>query len=139
MLDIFRGLRPPTPHFDTVKADLSLVIASRTNVGTDTWFDGHIRAVNSVKSFQRHDKIADGLRIISSVRLWPEVARVMQLRQEDVTKRVDLIADWRNRIVHEFDVDPTLPGKRFRVRRSDVQDSLSFVGRLVKAVDRVVE
>ncbi len=139
MLEIFRGTRAVTAHFDKFVASVAIVKAALASPGSDTWLDSHIRETNALKSFQKADKIADGIRLITATPLWPNVALRLGQDQGDITTRVDLIADWRNRIVHEFDADPSLPGSRFPIQRRDVQNTLIFLGRLIKAIDGIVE
>lgn len=138
MLESFHGTRTATAAFGKFVASMSVVQAALANPGTDTWLDSHVREVHSFKSFQKADKIADAMRLINVTPLWQSVAGRLGENQSDLTTRLDLIADWRNRIVHEFDVDPTLPGSRFPIRRRDVGDTLRFLSRVVKAIDQVV-
>lgn len=125
------------------------VTLASTQIATATsdlsWLDTEIRDQLSLLSFQKPDKIADGVRLISDVQLWKELAiHLGQGAQDGVAgdqilkRRMTLIADRRNTIVHESDLDPTPPGDvLYPMTRSTVDDALTFLDRIARGIQVV--
>ena len=103
------------------------------------FLEAHITEANSYKSFIAPDKLGEALScFIDSP--WAKVASVMAITEADAKSRLRVIADWRNRIVHEADVNPNLGGiELWPIVRSDVIGALDELARLARAVRLVVE
>lgn len=122
MLDIFSNSNSArTPAFEKFRVSLNSTSLAILNSGNSAaqlnWLDNEIREQHSYLSFQQPEKVADAVRLISDVVLWQALAD--HLGQNPVggesgakvlKRRLALIVDRRNTIVHESDVDPTLPG-----------------------------
>ena len=88
-------------------------------------------------SFQFPDKIADAIRLVSTVKLWEAVALK---RNEDIkaTKaQLRAIVDRRNQIAHEADLDPTNAGERWPIDGPLVEEAIDFIESIVRAIYEV--
>ena len=88
------------------------------------------------KSFQDPDKAAEAIRNISSKDLWREVGR--NLNAPDVKSKIKLIVDRRNKIAHEADLDPTVPGMRWPIDAAMVDEMLTFLDAVAEQIVVVV-
>lgn len=131
MVEIFEGRRPATDAFRRFRISLS---AAPHGAVTSRLLENEIRERHSYLSFQQPDKIADALRNISSIQLWKEVAAQVGVPENSLKSQLRLIVDRRNKIAHEADIDPSYPGSRWPISRSDVAESLSFVQRIGESI-----
>lgn len=140
MLESLVGSRPQTPAF--LRYDISIANALQAGgSGTSSaWLDAEIRIRHGYVSFQTPDKIADAIRLISSIQLWNSLAASLGTPADDLKKRLQLIVDRRNKIAHEADIDPTYPGSgtRWPISNSMVNDSVNFVEKLCESLHQLV-
>jgi hypothetical protein len=137
MVEIGAGRRAKTDSFRRFRIPLeSLDLASTTHV--DLWLDGVIAGLINHLSFQQPDKIADGIRLISTIELWNEVGKVFNQPSVDIKLKQKLIADRRNQIAHEADSELVPPFERRAISHADALDALSFVIKVVDAIDSLL-
>jgi hypothetical protein len=98
------------------------------------WLDREIRTKHGFASFQQADKIADAIRLISSVHLWNEVSTRLGIPVVDIKNRLQLIVDRRNKIAHEADIDPSFPGSRWPITSADATGATDFVERVCETI-----
>ena len=130
MLEAYAGLRPETDALRRFEVSLASVRLATTSPARLDWFDAEVRSRHAFLTFQRPDKIADGIRLISDVQLWQTVAQAMNARPEDIRRRLNLIVTRRNQIAHEADMNPAFPGTRWPISEADVVDVISFLSQL---------
>lgn len=137
MMRVHRGARPTTTAFDRFQVSL---LGARTGVANptiDTWLQTEIRTAHELKSFQKADSIADAVRLFSGVELWNGVSASIGLPAADIKIRINVMTDRRNKIVHEFDSDPTTPGARWPVDAAMAKDTTDFISMIVEAIEVV--
>jgi hypothetical protein len=98
------------------------------------WLQDEVIAQHGHLAFQHPDKVADALRLVSDVELWPTVATHLGVSADEARTRLKLIVDRRNKIAHEADTDPTPPRTRFPISRGLVDDSIDFLENLAGAI-----
>jgi hypothetical protein len=148
LLGIFDGTRPTCSGFARlhVSSDTLMRIQSATTAADrSSAFDLEVRTKLSRVTYQYPDDIADGVRLISPCKLWNDVAiklgataAALSTRKESLKKRLSLIVDRRNKIVHEGDLQPTIPRTPWPISRADVSDVAAFIHEIVCAIDSVV-
>ena len=148
LLQIFSGTRATCPGFGKLQISSDALIriqAASTPADRNMFFDLEVRTKLSRVTFQYPDDIADGVRMVSACKLWNEVATYQGAAKSDVAsatealkKRLSLIADRRNKIVHEGDLQPSLPRVPWPITRADVSDVAKFIEGLVLAIEAVV-
>lgn len=137
MLEVFRGVRPPTSAFEKYRVSAGAMLLGYPT-GRSDWFESDVRDKHAFLSFQQPDKIADAIRLFSSVKLWECVSKKLGQDEAYVKNRLRLIVDRRNKIAHEADLDPSYPGVRWPITAADVVDSKNFIGDLGEAIHAVI-
>ena len=74
MIEIFELKRPTTSAFLRFQVSLDGAINGIQLPASSGWLEGEIRTKHGYASFQQPDRIADAIRLISSVELWNEVS-----------------------------------------------------------------
>lgn len=148
LVRIFDGARPICPGFARfeVSGEALMRIQSAATPGDRrTAFDLEVRTRLSRISYQHPDDIADGIRMISQCKLWNEVALAMgataatlMADTNSLKTRLSLIAGRRNKIVHEGDLQPTVPRTPWPISRADVADVAGFIKAVVLAIDSII-
>ena len=136
MLDVHAQAKPGTPAYVEFKVSLSSAQEALADESS-SWLDREIRKTHGWLSFQHPDKIANAIRLVSTVDLWQAVAL---RRNEDVkaTKaQLGAIVDRRNKIAHEADLDPGNPGERWPIDRPLVEEAIDFIESTIRAIYEV--
>lgn len=137
MLDVHAQAKPGTPAYLEFKVSLSGAQEALSAGESSSWLDREIRKTHGWLSFQHPDKIANAIRLVSTVDLWQAVAL---RRNEDVkaTKaQLCAIVDRRNKIAHEADLDPGNPGERWPIDRPLVEEAIDFIESTIRAIYEV--
>jgi hypothetical protein len=134
MGEVYGGTRAATPAYNRFAISLASVVQAAAGAPASTWLDSEIRARHGWQSFQKSEKVAEAIALISTKKLWDEVANAMGDTSKNVRARLDLVVDRRNKIAHEADMDPSFPGQRWPISKADVVDSVDFVERVVNAM-----
>jgi hypothetical protein len=148
LVGIFMGARPAGPGFGRfqVSADALIRIQNApTPADRAAAFELEVRTRLSRITYQAPDDIADGLRMVSPCSLWNEVglrlgasAATVTAVAGDLKRKLSLIVDRRNKIVHEGDLQPTVPRIPWPISRADLADVTSFIASIVSAIDAIV-
>jgi hypothetical protein len=148
LLRIFEGYRPVCPGFARLQVSgdaLMRIQAATSAANRSTAFDLEVRTQLSRDTFQYPDDIADAVRLISPCKLWNEVAlklgattTTVTATTESLKKRLSLIVDRRNKIVHEGDLQPTVPRTPWPISKADVSEVAKFINEIVSAIDSIV-
>lgn len=135
MLEVFHGKRTPTPSFRKFDVSLDHVLAAMGGSPGPAWLETEIRTNHGFQSFQHPEKIADAVRLFSSVELWKAVGSNLGEDPKVVKTKLLLLVDRRNKIAHEADLDPTFPGVRWPISPGVVEEAIEFVAKLCEAID----
>jgi hypothetical protein len=148
LLRIFEGNRPSCPGFGKFQISndaLMRIHSASSPVQRSTAFDLEVRTKLSRITYQYPDDIADGIRLISSCKLWNGVAlrlgatpTNLSTETEAIKKRLSVIVDRRNKIVHEGDLQPSIPRTPWGITKGDVAEVANFIQKIVAAIDAVI-
>ena len=148
LVGIFTGARPMCSGFGRFQVSADTVMRiQNAPAPTDraAAFELEVRTRLSRVTYQAPDDIADGIRMVSPCSLWNEVALRLGASAATVTtiagdlkKKLSVIVDRRNKIVHEGDLQPTVPRIPWPISRSDLADVTMFIGSIVSAIDAIV-
>jgi len=138
MLEIYAGLRLPSPGFANFPVPMRLLHAAQATPLSVAQVSDGIRQVTGFQTYQQPEKISMAISHIVRIKLWKRVGLILNMESKEVQRQLELIVTRRNQIAHEADLDPTNPGIRFPIREGDVVDSLDFIERVVIAIDQVV-
>ena len=138
MAEIYQNQRNSTiayTKFEISLANIPLVLATPQET---IWFKEEVKKKISHQSFQRSDKISPILKLISDKNIWSESASILNRPQQDITLQLNLIADRRNQIVHQADIDPTYPNQRWPIDIQSVDESVEFIENLSETIFQIV-
>lgn len=148
MVAIFEGKLPSCPGFSTFTVSNETMDRIRTAMSTTaatSAFDLTVREQLSRRTFQYPDDIASGVRLCSGISLWHEVALHLGAtphnKDEDakrIKKDLSQVVGRRNKIVHEGDLQPSIPRTPWPINQTDLSFVNKFVCTLVHAIDAVV-
>jgi hypothetical protein len=118
---------------------------ARTPADRAAAFELEVRTRLSRVTYQAPDDIADGIRLVSPCSLWNEVAlrlgasaATVTTVAGDIRRKLSVIVDRRNKIVHEGDLQPTVPRMPWPISRSDLADVTTFIASIVSAIEAIV-
>jgi hypothetical protein len=138
MIEIAKGTRQKTDAYLKFVLPLSAVERGLNGSDHEVWLGEAVREKHSWLSFQHPDKIADAIRLVSTVKLWDEVGNELKMPAKDVKIALEAITDRRNKIAHEADMDPTNPGFRWPISESLAMQALDFIEKVAEAISKVV-
>lgn len=110
-------------------------------------FDLDVRAQLGLITYQSPDKISEGIRLTSDVKLWLEVAKKLNPTApaadwdrlaKGVKRTLSLMVERRNKIAHEGDLGPSIPREPYAISVGQLADVREFIRNLVNAIDEVV-
>ncbi len=134
MLQCHSSTRAKTDAFNRFPISLLTAVAISATATAIPALDAEIRSKHSYLSFQQPDKIADAIRLFSSVSLWESVGQSMGMSAKDAKATLGLIVDRRNKIAHEADVDPSFPGQLWPISREMVEGMVNEVANIGRAI-----
>jgi hypothetical protein len=148
MLAIFEGRRPSTPAYDRFQISASTmqrIRAATTLPEASAAFDLHVRDQLNRVTYQAADDIADGIRLISTIELWNEIALVLGATPatksdfaKDLKRKHSLIVRRRNIIVHEGDLKQTPIREPWPITIADLRDISNHIEQIVRTIDNLV-
>jgi hypothetical protein len=149
LLKIFQGHRPVCPGYSKfqISSDtLMRIHASGPGLTSDAAFDLEVRTKLARVTYQFPDDIADGIRMVSTIELWNEIAKhhgalPAAVKGEAGILRGELtqIVNRRNKIVHEGDLQPSIPRMPWPITRPDVDHVKTTIERIVGGVEAKVQ
>jgi hypothetical protein len=137
MIETAKGVRPKTDAYLRFDMPIAATESALSGMSHELWVGETVREKHSWQSFQDPDKLADAIRLISSVKLWDAVGTELGVPPKDVKTRLKLIVDRRNKIAHEADLDPTSPGFRWPIDAAMVNDTVNFLESVGDAIYKV--
>ncbi|MEI6044292.1 MAG: HEPN domain-containing protein [Chloroflexota bacterium] len=138
MLDAYSNIRKRTSSLLKFQITLENVFSGISTHPDTNWLDIQIRTNHSYKSFQDPDKIADAIRLISDVKLWDEVGKLLSRPANEIKEQLKLISERRNKIAHEADLNPSVPGKRWPVDDKWVNEAINFIEQVVEGIHTLI-
>ena len=144
MLEAYRAERIRTPAFLRFQVTLNGILQASSGADSEGWLDQQIRARHGHQSFQMPESIAEAVRLVSDAPLWDEVAQRQERDAREVTDRLKLIVQRRNKIAHEADIMPDYAGQiihsalRSPIDPSMVDDAIDFIEQVAEAIYALV-
>lgn len=135
MQEVLDGSRPRTAAFDRFPVSMEILLDARSDPADDAWLDNAIRAQHGHRPFLKTEDIADAIRLISDVKLWECVGQQLSAPAATVKVGLQTIVDRRNKIAHEADLDPTIPGRRWPITDGLATDAVDYVVSVVEAIE----
>ncbi len=134
MIEISQGARAKTDGYLRYQMPVTAIESALSGIPHAIWVGETVREKHAWQSFQDPDKIADAIRLISSIKLWEEVGLQLHMTAQDIKTRLKLVVDRRNKIAHEADIDPANPGFRWAINSTLVNDTVYFIEKVGDAI-----
>jgi hypothetical protein len=148
LLKIFQGTRAVCPGYSKLQVSsdtLMRIHANGPGLTSDTAFDLEIRTKLARVTYQFPDDIADGIRMVSPIELWNEIAKhhgaapAAQKNEAGVLRgELSQIVNRRNKIVHEGDLQPGIPRIPWPITRQDVDHVKTTIELIVDGIQAKV-
>jgi hypothetical protein len=148
LLAIFQGKRTAPPGFAKLQISSDAVVAIRGSgsaIASDNAFDLGVRTKLERVTYQFPDDIADGIRLVSPVELWNDIAKhygatgaEVKVKAKALKDDLKRIVERRNKIVHEGDLQPGFPRTAWSITRADVDHVKVVIARIVDGINAVV-
>lgn len=148
LLKIFQGKRHTPPGFTKLQISSDTIVTIRMNgtgVASDNAFDLCVRTKLERVTYQFPDDIADGIRLISDIELWNEIAKhygstgaTVKPAAKKLKDDLKRVVERRNKIVHEGDLQPGVPRTVWPITRADVDHVKVLISRIVDGIQVVV-
>ena len=136
IVQTYIGVRIATPKFQNEPIPLSVAqqLSSAVTPPPEVLFEQIIRAKLKILSFQDPDKLSDGLSYIwSEPQKWQKISARIGIPESTAKTTLRLIANRRNAIVHEADLDP-ITGQKIPISKNESDDISTFLFNLGNAI-----
>lgn len=141
MLEIFMGTRASTSKYDAepISMQAHMEIVNATIPPREHYFEQALVRKFKIVFFQNPAKVADGLSYIwHETQKWQKISQSLGMTDAMVRTQLKLIADRRNAIVHEADIDP-LTGAKNPITKAESDSSLAFLEKCGDAIYAAVK
>lgn len=129
MVEIYLGAREATPKYlaEPISIQVHKDLMAASVPPKEYIFEQAIIKKLKVVSYQEPSKVADGLSYIwGESQKWQKISAAMSDSEVNVKTMLKLIADRRNVIVHEADIDP-ITNERLGITKEECEDVTSFI------------
>lgn len=147
LLETFQGARSTCSGYLKIQISndtLMRIHANGKGNVSDAAFDLEMRTRLSRLTFQAPDDIAEGIRMVSSIELWNEIAKHYGATGADIKTNAGVlkaelsqIVNRRHKIVHEGDLQPSTPRVVWPITRPDVDHVKTVILRIVNGIEAV--
>lgn len=136
MIQTYVGIRAATPKYQNEPISLSVAqqLSSATTPPPEVLFEQIVRAKLKIVSFQDPDKLSDGLSYIwCGTQKWQKISARINIPESVAKTTLRLIANRRNSIVHEADLDP-VTGQKISISKMESDEVSNFILNLGNAI-----
>lgn len=136
MIQTYVGIRAATPKYQNEPISLSVAqqLSSATTPPPEVLFEQIVRAKLKIVSFQDPDKLSDGLSYIwCETQKWQKISARINIPESVAKTTLRLIANRRNSIVHEADLDP-VTGQKISISKMESDEVSNFILNLGNAI-----
>jgi len=148
MMKIFEGTRIACPGFSKFHCSSDTLLRIKhaaTPADASAAFDLEVRSKLSRVTYQFPEDIAEGIRLVSGIELWNEIALAKGATAatkgtlaKSLKKDLSLIVERRNKIAHEGDLQCFTPRTPWAITRADIVYVAGFIDDLVRTIDKIV-
>lgn len=142
MIEEFKGTRPRTLKYQSMKINLSTVSLISSSPVPEIEFSNEVTRQHSFLAFQDPDKISDALSFVwDEKNKWQVISSNMAtaISEKDLKTKLKNIVIRRNQIVHEGDcLSMQPPLQQQSILESDVVDVVNFIKELADAIDKSI-
>jgi hypothetical protein len=129
MIEIFTGKRVATPKYLAESIPISIYneLISATIPPKEQIFEQAVFKKLKTISYQEPEKVAEGLSYIwDESQKWQKIAMRMKMDDKTAKTTLKLIANRRNSIAHEADIDP-MTNKKYPIDQNECKSIINFL------------
>lgn len=141
MVEEFVGSRAPTDRFQAEPISIKFhgILVEATIPPKEHLFEQEVARKLALLSFQNPEKVVEGLSLIwSEGKKWAKIAAKMEWNADEARTKLKLIADRRNAIVHQSDINPIINTKT-PISAGECADVTDFVQLCGRAIGELVK
>ena len=139
MVEIYQKKRIPTTSYGKFIKSFEDISPKLINSYDVSWFKEEIKKKHGHISFQGSYKISQHVKLISNKQLWIESEQILNIPGQNIKKKLDLIVDRRNKIVHDADMIPIGLDERWPIDYDLVNDSICFIEKLCSCIFKIIK
>ncbi len=141
MSDMFSGTRAEGNNFKDFCVPMStvkqLLATSDISVREDI-YNASVKKILSKDSYQSPKSVESALGMVNLTKAWSKIGKEIGMKAEDVKTKLGLIILRRNKIAHEADIENLISMKKTEIERTDVEDVINFLNKIVLAIDQIL-
>lgn len=138
VMDIFNASRDENPKYDNLCIPISTVkqmLLADNDSDRNELLEISVKKILSKDSYQSPSSIECALQLISIKKIWSSIKDEMHMSSEDITKKLGIIINRRNKIAHESDVKNHIDTTKNEIEREDIDDIINFISTLVECIN----
>lgn len=138
VMDIFNTNRDKNPKYDNLCIPISTVkqmLQADNDLDRNELLEISVKKILSKESYQSPSSIENALQLISIKKIWSSIKDEMHMSSEDITKKLGIIINRRNKIAHESDIKNHIDTTKNEIEREDVDDIIDFISTLVECIN----
>lgn len=138
VMDIFNACRDENPKYGNLCIPISTVkqmLLADNDLDRNELLEISVKKILSKDSYQSPSSIECALQLISIKKIWSSIKDEMHMSSEDITKKLGIIINRRNKIAHESDVKNHIDTTKNEIEREDIDDIINFISTLVECIN----
>jgi len=138
IMDIFKANKDTNPKFDNLCIPISTVkqiLQADNDSERNELLEICVKKILSKNSYQSPSSIESALQLISIKKIWASIKDGMNMSSEDITKKLGIIINRRNKIAHESDMINHIHTSKNEIKREDIDDIINFISTLVECIN----
>lgn len=126
IMEIFKGNRPRTNSYKNFIVSMPFVEEAIKNTESVDWLENWIVLKDKQNTYMASKKIQDCLSLISTKKIFKDVACKMGIESQELKEKIDYIYERRNHIAHQADRDART-GDLQEINKHFVEQSISTI------------
>ena len=138
IIDIFKDQRRENSKYDNICIPISIVkqiLTTDKESERNELLEISIKKILSKDSYQSPKSIENALQLISITKIWSSIKDEMHMSPTDITKKLGVIINRRNKIAHESDIKNHIDISKNEIEREDIDDIINFISSLTESIN----
>lgn len=138
VMDIFNANRVENSKYENLCIPISTVkqmLLAESDSDRNELLEISVKKILSKESYQSPANIENALQLISIRKIWSSIKDEMHMSSDEITKRLGIIVNRRNKIAHESDIKNHIDTTKNEIERGDVDDVIDFISTLVECIN----
>ena len=140
MTNMFSGSKPDCRAYNEFCLPMSSVkqlLNSTDPTIRESIYNASVKKLLSKDSYQSPKSVEYAMTLINLKKVWHKVGVKLGMPSQDVTLKLGLIIQRRNKIAHEADIHDLVSMDKTPIDRSDVDDTFAFLDQIVTAIEDI--